>query len=572
MVFPSRRTLTALLLAAMVSSSLQAAPDQIWLNGDVHTADPSAPQAEAFALEDGRFVAVGSNKEVRALADQRTEVHNLNGKTVIPGIIDGHFHLFSWYELSRGVNLTDTNDIDTWVERVAAKAAVTPKGEWIVGGGWDHNAAGGEFPTAAQLDAVAPDHLVALGDIDHHTMWVNSKVMDMFVIQADSPNPPGGEIVKDPKTGEPTGILKETAAFVVWMSDAFRPSDEERDKVWQEALSYVNSLGITGLHNMGDLRDLDDLIKLVEEGRFPLRMWYGGVVNSSEEVAALLPVRERINRRAVRQQDKGPRLSLGYIKAVVDGVMSSRTAVLLDDYSDAPGEKGKYFISQDTVNGIVAAANRENIPVALHALGDGAVRSALDAFEASPKTPSLPNRIEHLELVQPEDLPRFAQLNVVASMQPQHAVMAIDPYVVQRIGDEREHLAYAWRSILNSGARLALSSDWPTADASPLSQLHAAINRQNLSGQPKGGWQPQQALNFEEALYAMTQQSADLSGWGNQLGSISTGKWADFVILDSSLPQTLDERLLQLQVEATYIAGDAVYQRGQASLAQQSEQ
>lgn len=548
------------LSAAILAGFAHAAPERIWFNGDIHTADLASPAAQAFAIEDGRFSAVGSNAAIRSLADENTELVDLAGKTVIPGIIDGHFHLFSWYEMSRGVNLVGLNDIPSWIERVKAKATEVPDGGWIIGGGWDHNAAGGEFPTAEQLDAIAPNHLVALGDIDHHTMWVNSRVLEKFNITADTPNPPGGEIVKDPETGKPTGILKETAAFIVWDSDAFVPVKSEREKIWREAITHMNSLGITGMHNMGrNVRELEDLMELVEAGEFPLRMWYGVMVNSGEEVEQLLPFYRTFNKHAAQFRQTGPRLEFGYFKGLTDGVLSSRTAALASDYSDAPGERGKFFIEPSHINDIVHIANSENIPVALHAIGDKAVHAALDAFEQSPVKSDLPNRIEHIEVIQPGDLPRFEQLNVVASMQPQHAVGTIDPYIVQRIGEKRSSLAYVWRKILDNGGKLALSSDWPTSPANPLAQIHAAVTRQSLDGTPKGGWYSDQALTFDEALYAMTQQGAALSGWQKEVGSISKGKWADFVILDRPLPEKMNLDLLQMQVESTFIAGGAVY-------------
>lgn len=561
----SALTLPLLVSAVFQAGQAQAAPDRIWYNGDVHTSDLSSPAAQAFAIEDGKFVAVGSDKEVRVLADEDTVLMDLNGKTVLPGIIDSHFHLFSWYEISRGVDMTGVNDVDVWVDKVKQKAKEIPAGGWIVGGGWDHNAVGGVFPTASQLDEVAPDHLVALGDIDHHTMWVNSKVLEKFNITADTPSPFGGEIVKDPETGEPTGILKETAAMMVWGSEAFLPKKTERMNIWKGAIAHMNSLGITGMHNMGDASEMDDLIELVEADELSIRMWYGPMVHSGKAVEELLPKYTAINERASKYQSKGPRFAFGFIKGVTDGVLSSRTAVLEEEYSDAPGEHGKFFIEPSEAKNIVRVANAANIPVALHAIGDEAVHEALDAFEASPRQPDLLNRIEHIEVMLPEDLPRFQKLNVVASMQPQHAVGSIDPYVVQRIGSEREEWAYTWQKILKSGAKLAFSSDWPTSSANPLAQLHGAVTRQSLDGTPKGGWHVDQALTFDEALYAMTEQGAELSGWEKEIGSISTGKWADFVILDSPVSMPVDLNILDINVEATFIAGDAVYRKSESN-------
>lgn len=557
MIFLSRSLTTILAgTCTLFSSLLMAAPDQIWINGDVHTSNPEASVVEAFALENGKFMAVGSNDQIRALADEYTDVRDLGGKAVIPGIIDGHFHLSSWLYFGKGVNLTDSNQVSSWVERAGARAAKTPKGKIIFGGGWGYKASG-ELPTAASLDMVTPDHPVLLLDLDHHTLWVNSKSLERFNITADTPNPPGGEIVKDPMTGKPTGILKETAAFTVLIQALASLSKEERAAIWQEGIAYVNSLGITGLHNMGFAHELEELMPLVDRQEFPLRMWFGAFAFSGEEVEAMLPLYQSINQRSQQQRGTGPRLAFGYIKAVADGVVATRTAALLDEYNDASGAKGGLSIPPQVIYDIIAKANNADIPVAVHAIGDAAVRTALDAFAASPRRPTLPNRIEHAELVKTEDLKRFEPLGVAASMQPRHAVGA-GHYYPTRVGEKRYQEAFLWQRILDSGAAVAFGSDWPTEKASPLILLQAAITRRDLDGTLQGD--ASQAVNFDEALYAMTQQNADLSGWGDQLGSISVGKWADFVVLDQPLPKPIDQRLLKLNVEATYIAGDTAYQ------------
>ena len=440
-----------------------AAPDQIWINGDVRTSDPETSKAQAFAVENGKFVAVGSNDEISALANETTDIQDLNGKAVLPGIIDNHFHLSSWAFFSSGVNLVDTDNLTVWLERVGARASMTPKGELVFGAGWRLNDSA-ELPTAAQLDAVAPDHPVLLVDGDYHNIWVNSKLLAQLDITAETPDPPGGEIVKDPETGNPTGILKEAAMRggldLVDLALANLQQDKW-DTLWQEAMAYANSLGITGMHNMGDAREAEELILLVERQQFPLRMWFGSFVRSGEEVEEILPLYHDVNRRAKQQQDNGPRLAYGYIKTIADGVVSTHTALLTDDYTDLPGEKGSLVLPQDTVADIIARANVEDIPVAVHAIGDAAVAATLDAFAASPKRPSLLNRIEHAELVRPDDIKRFAPLGVAASMQPYHAISG-SKYYSTRVGEARHEMAWSWREFLDSGANLTFGSDWPS--------------------------------------------------------------------------------------------------------------
>ncbi len=556
-IFSARLLSRALpMLFALCSGSLNAAPSHIWFNGEVQTSNPEAPTAQAFAIEDGRFVAVGSNDIVLALADKTTKVQDLKGKAVLPGIIDNHFHLSSWLFFGEGVNMMDTEDRAVWFERIRERAENTPKGDIILGAGWRPGVSA-KLPTAAQLDSITREHPVVLIDSDHHSIWVNSNVLERFNITADTPNPEGGEIVKDPVTGQPTGILKEAAGHELIAFAIGSLSKEKKDEVWLHAMANANRMGITGMHNIGAAPEAEELISLAERKQFPLRMWFGAFT-SVDSVDHDLQMQQDIMQRANVANYQGPRMEFGYLKVFADGVVSTHTAALEEQYQDKHGHFGAMVTPVSDLQTIITKANSANVPVAVHAIGDAAIKATLDAFEASPKRPALPNRIEHAELTTAQDIKRFAPLNVVASMQPYHAISG-SKYYEARVGKARHNRAWAWKDYLNSGALLTFGSDWPTDEGSPLVILEVAVTQQDENGVIQGN--PEHTVSFEQALYAMTQATANISGWGDQLGSISVGKWADFVVLDKSLPEPVDHRLLELQVESTYIAGDNVYQK-----------
>jgi predicted amidohydrolase YtcJ len=549
-----------LLMTACTGPRPDETADLVALGGVVHTSDPETPIVEAFAIRDGRFIATGSTAEIKKLAGKDTTVIELEGVTVLPGLIDGHVHLGSGLSLMRGVNLYGIADRNQWFDRIAAKAAELPKGTWIVGGRWDHTLTrGAALPTKQELDAIVPDHPVALADVDGHSTWVNSLALEIGGVDASTPNPQGGEIVHDPKTGEPTGILLETASELV-RSKIPDMSDEQRLEAIRQTLEFANSLGLTGAHDMSNLTE--DYIALAQKGELTLRLWIGTWVSSPAETTELMDQHDSLAAQlenAAPGEKFGPMLELGYVKLMADGVLSTRTAYLLEPYSDAPGETGLPTCTSAELNEMVAASNTEGFPVAIHAIGDAAVRMSLDAYEASLSRPRLPNRIEHIEVIDPTDVGRFAELGVLASMNPHHCITGIDKYNTARVGAERVPWTFAWNKLNQAGAKLVFGTDWATAPLSPLEQLYAAVLREKPEGGPKGGWYPENKVSFQEALLAYTQAGADAAGWGDQIGSITPGKWADFVILDAALPEPLDRSILDRSVKATYLGGRKVY-------------
>jgi predicted amidohydrolase YtcJ len=551
--------------ALFISAAAAAAPDLIVINGDVHTVDSGSPRIEAFAIEGGRFTAIGSSKEIRSLADAGTQVIDAGGNTVVPGFIDSHSHTTGDSPAVAGVDLSYIEDKEAWLQLIAAADATMAPGEWMVGGYWDHTLSDGRFPTRQMLDTVVTERPVLLRHIDGHYSWANSKALEIAGITADTPVPAGGEILLDPETGEPTGILLEGAQSLVRNFIPTR-TDAQRRQGLADMHRYANSFGVTGLHQMGAL---DDYVYLVEQGEPSLRVWYGqrapvGPRESyTDDARELKATQTSINNRVTatgREETMGPLLRVGFVKLINDGVLSAHTAVMLQDYADRGGWRGEYITSPEELKAQVAAMTAAGLPVAVHSIGDAAVKATLDAFAAAADNPvPFPNRIEHIEVISPSDVGRFRQLGIAASMQPNHATNAIG-YVPDRVGPEREANAYVWRSMLEEEVNLVFGADYPTSPLSPLIQIADATLRVSPFGFNDGkSWHAEQTVTFAEALRAYTQAGANLTPWKNEIGSISVGKWADFVMLDGKVPEPINDSFRGLSVQTTYFAGRQVY-------------
>lgn len=540
------------------SPRLPPPPDLVLLGAELHGATPAG--SDAFAVTAGRFSAIGDSAEIRALAGPDTEIVEAGGAAVLPGLIDGHVHIEGAFNLVRGVDLTGIADKRDWLARIAARAAELPEGAWLLGGRWDHSLSDGVLPTRAMLDSVVADRPVALADIDGHSLWLNSRALDIAGIAAASPVPPGGEIVLDPEDGTPTGILKEGAMRLV---APFLPDDadpEARRALLSETVAHMNSLGLTGAHNLTSLDRLDDWLALLEAGELNLRIW-SGVGDFAPERAVAFKQRRRdlAEIAAPHEEERGPLLRLGYIKLFADGVLSTRTAALLEPYADRPDLRGTPFHEADELGALVNAAHEAGFPVAVHAIGDRAVRMVLDAFEASPIRPVLPDRVEHVELIDATDLSRFSARSITASMQPHHAVTTFHNYLEDRVGTARSELAYAWKSIADVDRDLIFGSDWPTAPLAPLAWLAAATERVSALGRGDGPWHGEQRLAFREALRAITLAPARAAGQEHAIGSIEVGKWADFVLLDRALGETPEDGIGDATIRATRLAGKEVW-------------
>lgn len=440
-----------------------------------------------------------------------------------------------------------------------------PDGEWMTGGYWDHTLSDGVYPTKEALDEVVPDRPILLNHIDGHYGWANSLALDLAGVTADTPVPASGEILLDPKSGEPTGILLEGAQGLVRAVIPERSAEQRRAGL-AKMYKYANSFGITGLHQMGGLQDYT---YIVENDDPTLRIWYGhrGPDGTGADydtgVDEILATKANVDRRVAatgKEKSDGPMLTVGYVKLINDGVLSAHTAVLMESYQDREGWKGEYITEPEDLKVQVEKVAAAGLPVAIHSIGDAAVHASLDAFEAArDNAVSYPNRIEHIEMVHPEDIERFRKLGIVASMQPNHGTNSIG-YVPDRVGSHRENRAYVWRSMLDAGVPLVFGADYATSPLNPLIQIADAMFRVSPFGFNDGQpWHPEQAVTFDEALHAYTQAGANMTPWKNEIGSISAGKWADFVIFNGKVPEPMDVSFRNLVVERTYFAGREVY-------------
>ncbi|EKU56569.1 amidohydrolase family protein [Acinetobacter sp. WC-323] len=541
--------------------------DVIVINADIRTSNPAKPKAQAFAVQNGKFLAVGDNQFIQKMATKQTQIIDAKGKTVLPGLTDAHTHLLGGLELWEGVDLFGITDRQEWFKLIAKRDQELPKGAWLVGGRWDLTSLkDNRMPTRQELDAIVPDRPVVLQDIDYHTVWVNTKAMQLLGIDKHSKSPEGGEIVKDPKTGEPTGIFKETAGTQLILgspqySGALLSGKAALPTV-ERIIAHFNSLGITSVHDMWTELATVYPALLDSKQQLPMRIRFGLMTGEDHTSPAQFKIyaqqRDELNQRFMqkeREWQQGPQFRFGYIKYIIDGTLMNYTAALNEPYADRHHFNIEPMTSQENLNNSVKNANDAGFPVAVHAIGDKSVDMALNAIEKSPKHQQFINRIEHIEVLSKDDIPRFAQLGVVASMQPDHAISG--NYQESRLGEARMPYSYAWQSLLSSGATMVLGSDWPTAPENPMLQLSDVVFRE-YQGKTRYS---NNALSLDEALYAYTQAPANIAGWGDQLGSISVGKWADFVVLQDTLKTPLNKDIKNWKVDETWFAGRQVYNR-----------
>lgn len=566
-------TLTAFLTFALIglvscnsAGDVSQAPELVVLNADVRTVDSTQSRAEAFAVADGKFVAVGSSEEMRALADESTEIVDAAGVTVTPGLIDSHTHLVLGSGLAVGVDLTDIEDKEEWLRIVRAKAESIPEGNWILGGAWNHNLSDGVLPTKEMLDAVAPNHPVWLRDIDGHSGWANSLAMELAGVTADMPVPPGGEILIDPASGEPTGIFLETAGYVFNDAPGMAEATDIATGI-RAAIRMANRFGITSVHDMS--ANFDSFLEVLESGDMTLRIWEGDRPRpadgetADDALARSAAARDRVRQRVAAtgmETESGPLFDIGFVKLIIDGVLSTRTALMKEPYADDPHVTVEPFSTREELHEMIAASHKHGFPVAVHAIGDLGVSWVLDGFAKHAETPGgLPNRVEHIEVVTPDDVERFASLGIAAAMQPHHATCCVGDYVIDRIGRDRMPNAYVWRSMLDSDVPLVLGADWPTSPLNPMIQIADTIHRETRIDGVVRPWDEGMSLTFEEALLGYTRSGAAMTSWSDQIGSIEVGKWADFVILDDRIPDDVDRSVENNRVTATYLAGRQVY-------------
>jgi predicted amidohydrolase YtcJ len=544
-------TLLALMPSAMVAQ--ETSPDLIILNARIHTADADQPLAQALAVRDGRFLLVGTNREVEAAAGPDTQRLEAAGATIIPGMIDAHAHLLNLGRFKRIVDLRGTSSYEEVVALVRARADEVPPGTWIRGRGWDQNDwAGGEFPDNVALSLAVPDHPVYLDRVDGHAALVNQRGLAAARIDLIDTDPTGGRILRNPD-GTPTGVLIDNATRLV---DAIIPAPSRTELTAQlvAAMAEFNRWGVTGVHDAGvGVDTIAFYQEMAEEGRFTLRNYV--------MVEAGTPGLISFLNRGPRSGLYDAKLWTRAIKITSDGAMGSRGAAMMYGYTDDPENEGLLLASYDSVLTISRLALERGFQVNVHSIGDRANRVVLDAFEtALQEHPTTGHRfrIEHAQVLSETDIPRFAELGVIPSMQGSHQTS--DMYwALDRLGNQRVVGAYAWHALRETGVIIPNGSDTPVESANPLISFRAFFTRQDANGWPEGGWHPEQRVSRQEALLSMTLWPAQAAFMELEVGSITEGKLADFVILDTDIMTVPEDQILATKVRRTFLGGITVY-------------
>jgi predicted amidohydrolase YtcJ len=555
----NRRLILAFILPPLSLAAAQTpAPppaELIITNARIYTVDENRPLVDAMAIRDGRVVATGPQRGVMTLRGPNTRVIDLNGRTVVPGMIDAHVHLLNLGNSLRNVDLVGTSSYDQVVARVVARARETPPGTWILGRGWDQNDWGvTQFPTHEALSRAVPNHPVVLTRIDGHATLVNAAAMRAAGVTAQTQDPAGGRFERA-ADGSLTGVLVDAAMGLVNRHVPAASRDQMKTAV-QSAIAEMNRWGLTSVHDAGVSRAVIDVYEEVaREGQFNIRD-YVMVANNDESINHYL--------------QRGPQLGLydgrlwiKSIKISADGALGSRGASLIEPYADDPRNSGLALVPAGRVRDVGIKALRSGFQLNVHAIGDRANRTVLDEFEQAFDSVPLADhrfRIEHAQIIHPDDVPRFAELGVIPSMQASHQTS--DMYwAVNRLGPTRVLGAYAWRSLLNSGVIIANGSDLPVERTNPLISFMASVARQDARGWPAGGWFPEQRMTREEALKSMTIWAAYSGFMEKEVGSLAPGKLADFVVLDQDIMRVPPELILSTNVLATYLGGRAVFQK-----------
>ncbi len=522
------------------------------VNARIWTGNPQQPWAQAIALRGDRIAIVGTNEAItRALGGVKPM--DAHGQMVTPGFIDSHVHLIDSSANLASVHLRDAKTPAEFVSRIKAYAATLPKGEWILGGLWDHQQWGGKLPTHEWIDAVTPDNPVWIMRLDGHMGLANALAMKLAKVTKATRDPSGGTIVHD-ANGSPTGIFKDNAQSLITDVVPLR-SAAANDRVLQAGMHYLSEQGVTSVTAMGandDWRDLAVYERARKAHKLTVR------INAAVPLSTWARLRDKVAKDG-RGDDW---LQVGALKGFQDGSIGSHTAAFLEPYTDSPNDRGLLVNTEANMYAWTSAADKAGLQVMVHAIGDRAIRNQLDIFERVEKENGPRDRrfrIEHAQHIAPADMPRFAALHVIASMQPYHAIDD-GRFVEKEIGHERALTSYAWKSILDSGARLAFGSDWNVAPAHPLWGIYAAVTRATLDGKNSQGWIPLQKISVEDALRAYTTGSAYAQFDEDSRGSLEPGKLADLVMINADLTKIAPEKIWNTHVVMTVVGGKVVYQ------------
>jgi predicted amidohydrolase YtcJ len=534
--------------------------DTIVLHAKIYTLDSKQPWAEALAIRGDRIVLVGSDAEIAKLQSKNTQVIDAKGRLVLPGFTDCHIHFIDGsFSLGR-VNLEGAKDAADIQQRLRAHGAAHPGDGWILGRGWNYAMFPSSLPDKKILDEVFPDRPAFLEGYDGHTYWANSKALELAHITKDTPNPPNGVIVRDPQTGEATGALKEAAQGLV-AAVLPKPTRGEKLTALRAGIHWANENGLTRVHSAGgDFEEFDLYDELLRHGDLTLRFYVAYFQDPPE-----LRPRDLMAIEDARKKYTGDWLSAGAVKFMIDGVVESHTAAMLQPYSDDPSFQGKPFWDPEKYKSAVAELDKRGLQIFTHAIGDSGVRTVLDGYENMEKTNHTSGkrpRIEHIETISAEDVPRFGKFGVIASMQPLHSYPDENTLRVwaRNAGPDRASRAWVWKSIANDGGQLAFGSDWPVVTLNPFEGIQTAVTRQTAEGLPKEGFVPAERLSVAEAIRGYTLGAAYAGFREKTEGSLEPGKLADLIILSQNLFDVDAHSINKTKVLTTIVGGRVVFQ------------
>ncbi len=548
------------LLLALAAQAATPPADTILLHARIYTVNPQQKWAEALAIRDHKIVLVGNDQQMDALRGPKTQVIDARHHLVLPGFADCHIHFMEGSLGLTHVVLNEAGTIEEIQKRVKAYADSHPQELWITGMGWTYPTFGAAaLPDKKYLDAVVADRPVYLEAFDGHSAWANSKALALAGIDRNTPDPPNGQIVRD-ATGNATGALKESASDLV-AGFVPKPSREQRLAALRLGLHTANQYGLVRVHSAGgDYPYLDLYDELRKHGELTVRMYVAYFLDPPELTPANLATIENIRRTYHDDWISG-----GVVKTMLDGVIESHTAAMLSPYSDDPTQSGKLFWDDAKYKQAIAELDRRGLQIFTHAIGDKAVRLALDAYqnaaEVNHRKDARP-RIEHIETVSAADISRFGKLGVIASFQPLHATPDEDTLNVwaRNVGPERAQRAWVWRSIQSGGGRLAFGSDWPVVTLNPWPGVQMAMTRQTTDSKPTGGFLPQQRLSLEDTIHAYTLGAAIAGRNEAAEGSLETGKLADLIVISQDLFQIEPTQISKTEVLLTMVDGKVVYE------------
>lgn len=536
----------------------QRSADAVFLNGKIWTVDASRPEAEAVALAGGRIIAVGSSKEIRSYIGPATRVTDLKRKRMLPGFIDNHTHFMSGGFQLQSVDLRSAKSEEEFAAIIKKRADERPA-KWITGGDWDHDLwSSGKLPAKEMIDRYTPNTPVFVNRYDGHMALANSVALKRAGITKDTPDPPGGTIVRDPVTGEPTGLLKDEAMSPIWGLIP-PPSDEDMLNAARIALNEAKRLGVTSIQDMAysnGERDITTYNELNRRGELTARMNCVSYISGWKNLA-LSGIQAPFGDEMVR---------LGSLKAFVDGSLGSSTALFFEPFLN----ENTHGLPMDVVTDgrlerWATSADSARLQLRVHAIGDSANSLMLDMFDRiMKKNPKWDRRfrIEHAQHIHPKDFSRFAALGVIAAVQPYHAIDD-GRWAVKRIGDERCKTTYPFRSFLDHGIRMSFGSDWTVAPLDPILGIYAAVTRRTTDGANPNGWYPEQKISVKEAIECYTINNAYAAFEEKEKGSISVGKLADLVVLSDDILSIDPVKIESVKVEMTVLGGKTIYVRKQ---------